>query len=109
MKELAIVPVKTGFEDILDNPLYLEADPDDYNIAGYLYFYRLSDNGQLICKRVPYTFYYSSRCKLTISLWPSYMNPPLVICIYKDLMHKAGVYYRSSYRNYSYENNRVRY
>ena len=109
MKELVIVPVESGFENILDNPTYLKADPERYRITGYLYFCRLVDNRNLLYRRVPYTYYRNTRNMLVVGLVARHSDHYLMLHVYKTFMQKNGVYYRSSYRNYSYDSNRVNY
>lgn len=109
MKELVIVPVEGGFENILDNPAYLKADPGRFNITGYLYFYHLIDNRHLICRRIPYTYYRNTRNMLVVAMTSRYSDNYLMLHVYKEQMRRGRVYYRSSYRNYSYDSNRVNY
>lgn len=109
MRELVISPSEECFRAVGGYYKYLEADFGDYDVQGYLYFYR-HEKDSLTFMKVPYTGYRSTKGKL-LMYCKSIENPDvvLVLTVEKEALRKADIYYRSSFRNYSYEKNRVIY
>lgn len=109
MRELMILPDNRVLDEFLQCGKYLETECSNCQLLGYLYFYR-QHGDELSYMKIPYSSYSNTRTGLVVYLKPRTKSRPTVsVFIDRRKMLSLGIYYRSSFRNFTYEINRVMY